>query len=448
MPVPTRWIAAWLWIALLSPARAAEIPPRDRTVVVISLDGLPARAFDDPKLPVPTLRRLAREGAVAKSMTVVNPAVTWPNHTSMVTGVPPARHGVLFNGMLMRQGPSSPVRVEPWRDKAEMVRAPTVYDLAHQARLTTAQVDWVAIYHARTITWEFPERPSVGGRIEQEMIAGGLVTAAEVEDFAQANVTWRDQVWTRAAGHILEKHKPNLLLFHVLNLDGTHHRYGPGVPAAYSAIAFADSRVAEILRAIETAGLAGKATVFVVSDHGFKATTHNIRPNVALRRGGLLLAQGGIVTCYAYVVPEGGSAMVYVTDPANRARLVPRLKEMFRDVEGVERILEPADFSALGLPDPARYDQMADLVLTAKNGYAFAAGWDGDVVTTTERGGQHGYLSTDPDMDAMFLAWGYGIRPGVQLERVANVDLAPTIAALLGLKMEGVAGKKLSAILR
>ena len=439
---------ACLFTALIALLRAADLPPRDRTVVVISLDGLPARAFDDPKLPVPTLRRLAREGAVAKSMTVVNPSVTWPNHTAMVTGVPPARHGVLFNGMLIRQGPHSPVRVEPWRDKAEMVRAPTVYDLAHQAGLTTAQVDWVAIYNAPTITWEFPEHPSVQGRIEQEMIAAGLVTAAEVDEFAKANITWRDQVWTRAAVHILEKHKPNLLLFRVLNLDGTHHRYGPGVPAAYSAIALADSRVAEVLRTIETAGLPGKATVFVVSDHGFKATTRSIRPNVALRRAGLLRAQGRDVTCDAYVVPEGGSAMVYVTDPANRPRLVPRLKEMFRDVEGVARILEPADFSALGLPDPARYDQMADLVLAAKDGYAFAAGWDGDLVSTTERGGQHGYLATDPDMDAVFLAWGYGIRPGVQLDRVANVDMAPTIAALLGLRMEAVAGKKLSAILR
>ncbi|HZN10578.1 MAG TPA: alkaline phosphatase family protein, partial [Blastocatellia bacterium] len=123
---------------------AGPIRAKDRIVVVISLDGFPAWTFDDPTLPTPTLRRLAREGVVAQRMKVSNPSVTWPNHTSMVTGVQPDKHGVLYNGILVRGGPNRPPRVEPWRDKAEMVRVPTVYDLAYKAGLTTAQVDWVA----------------------------------------------------------------------------------------------------------------------------------------------------------------------------------------------------------------------------------------------------------------------------------------------------------------
>src|SRR5688500_12944548 len=87
-----------------------------RHVVIISIDGFPGWALDDPRLPVPTLRRLAAQGAVAKGMRPVNPSVTWPNHTSMVTGVTPSKHGVLFNGMLIRE-PGIPPRIEPWRDK-------------------------------------------------------------------------------------------------------------------------------------------------------------------------------------------------------------------------------------------------------------------------------------------------------------------------------------------
>src|SRR5688500_6335180 len=83
------------------------------TVVLISLDGLPATALADPMVPVPTLRRLAAAGAAATGMTVVNPAVTWPNHTTMVTGVPAAKHGVLFNSILDRGGPTAALRVEP-----------------------------------------------------------------------------------------------------------------------------------------------------------------------------------------------------------------------------------------------------------------------------------------------------------------------------------------------
>src|SRR5688572_9070220 len=85
---------------------------KDRVVVVISLDGFPASSLWDNRLPIPTLRRLAQEGSAARAMRVSNPSVTWPNHTTMVTGVPPAKHGVLFNGMLLRQGARSPVRVE------------------------------------------------------------------------------------------------------------------------------------------------------------------------------------------------------------------------------------------------------------------------------------------------------------------------------------------------
>src|SRR5688500_8089548 len=89
-------------LAFTADARSQPPDPGGGTVIVISLDGFPASALADPMVPVPTLRRLAAAGAAAAGMTVVNPAVTWPNHTTMVTGVHPAKHGVLFNGILVR----------------------------------------------------------------------------------------------------------------------------------------------------------------------------------------------------------------------------------------------------------------------------------------------------------------------------------------------------------
>ena len=91
-------------------------------------------------------------------MRPVNPTVTWANHTVDGHGVTPAKHGVIYNGLLVRE-PGVPPRVEPWRDKTEMVHVPTLYDVAHARGLTTAQVDWVAIWNAPTVTWEFRERP-------------------------------------------------------------------------------------------------------------------------------------------------------------------------------------------------------------------------------------------------------------------------------------------------
>src|SRR6202041_2994215 len=100
---------------------------KQRTVVVISLDGFPAYALADPRLPIPTLRKLAREGAAATAMQPINPTVTWPNHTTLVTGVDASHHHVLFNGLLTRS-PDGSMRIEPWRNKDLLVHATTVYD--------------------------------------------------------------------------------------------------------------------------------------------------------------------------------------------------------------------------------------------------------------------------------------------------------------------------------
>lgn len=423
-----------------------DVPVKERIVVLISIDGMPGWAFADPAAPLPTLRRLAREGVLARGMRVVNPSVTWPNHTSMVTGVAPAVHGVLANGMILRQGPRSPLRVEPWRDKAEMVRATTVYDLAHRAGLSTAQVNWVAIQNPGTITYEFPERPKPGGRMEQELVSLGVLTDGEVEGFNKTtNPPWRDHMWTAAGVHMIRNYKPNLLLFHLLNLDSTHHRYGPRTLASQVGQAFADARVKDILDAIEAAGLRERATLFIVSDHGFRTVTKNIRPNALLRREGLLTVAGGQIECDAWVVPEGGSALVYVTDRQNRARLVPKLKEILRGLEGIARVFEPSEYGPLGLPLPGDYDQAPDLYLAAKEGYAFNGSPEGEPIQDAPATalGTHGYVNTDPEMLAMFLAWGYGIDRSAKLDVVDNLDLAPTMAALLGVKLDGARRKPL-----
>jgi hypothetical protein len=127
------------------------------------------------------------------------------------------------------------------------------------------------------------------------------------------------------------------------------------------------------------------------------------------------------------------------------------MKEVFSALEGVARVLGPVDFHSLGMPMPDDNNQMADLVLVARDGYSFSGANMGDPVVDITEGtnpGNHGYISTDPEMSAIFIAWGYGIQGGQRLGMIDNVDIAPTIAGLLGLKMEGIAGKELNTILK
>ena len=419
---------------------------KHRTVVVISLDGFPAYALDDPRLPIPTLRKLAREGAVASSMRPVNPTVTWPNHTAIVTGVEPSEHHVLYNGLLVRGDGGVKPSIEPWRNKEEMVHAETIYDAAYAAGLKTAQVDWVAIYKAKTITWQFPELPDPNGVIERELISAGTVTPEQLRTFEASSQAWQDEIWTAAAEDILEKHKPNLLLFHLLTLDDTNHEYGPMTTASLTAMAFLDAKVKQIVDELRRTGLSDNATLIIVSDHGFRTYRNKIEANVLLREKGLLGAGAARPMGDAWVMPEGGTAMLYVTNPARRAELVPELRRMFTAAEGIEGVYDVEDFAKLGLPTPSQSNQAPDLVLAAKPDYMFGNESEGAFITHTPGAGTHGYLNTDPQMQAIFIAWGVGIPSGIQLGDISNLDVAPTLAVLLGIEMKGVKGHVIKEI--
>jgi predicted AlkP superfamily pyrophosphatase or phosphodiesterase len=426
--------------------RAAAPQAATRHIVLISLDGFPASALADPRTPVPTLQRLARDGAVAKALLPVNPVVTWPNHTTMVTGVLPALHGVMWYVLLERQGEGAP-QIEPWRDKTELVRVPTVYDATHAAGLTTAEVDWVAIFNARTITWAFQEVPSVTGAVEQEMIAAGLLSANDISAFHEGTSgAWRDQRWTDAAVHIIERHRPNLLLFHLLALDGINHQYGPGTPASHTGMAFLDAQVARVIAALDRAGIRQQTTVVIVSDHGFRVAAQSIHPNAKLRELGLITGEGGDLRAEAWSHSWGGAAGVYIRDRARRDEVLARIIGPLRAMPGVERAIGSQDLPSVNFPDPAALDQAPDLVLTAAKGYDFEDEDTGPAITPSRADhlGHHGVLESDPEMRAIFIASGQGVAPGQSLDTVRNLDIAPTIAEWLGVTLPNAEGRSLA----
>lgn len=426
----------------------------DRHVVVISIDGFPAYLWHQPDLPVPNLRRLAAEGASAASMTVTNPSSTWSSHTSAITAVSPRRHGVLFNGQLVRKGPGMAPVIEQWVDKTGFVLVPTLYDIAHAAGLTVAESDWVAITRANTVNWSFPEIPNIDGPVEREMMAAGLITLEQIGWMqhrpGRKSLVWHDEMWTKAACFMFTKHQPNLLLYHTLSTDWNHHYYGPGTPASYGALAYADRLVGDVVDAVERSGLRKKTTFIVMTDHGFKKVTKILYLNVALKKAGLAHAAGPALTASdAAVMSLGGMALVYVTDPARKAELLPKLRALLSAAEGVDRVLDGREGPTLGMPSSDEYTRMGDLILLAKEGYAFNDSAAGDDVVTAavNYAGTHGYIASDPELEGIFIASGNGIRKGVALPRVSNLDIAPTLARLLGLELPEKEGRALTEIL-
>jgi predicted AlkP superfamily pyrophosphatase or phosphodiesterase len=429
-------------------------------VILITIDGLAAYYLTDPKAPIPTLRKLAAEGAVAEGMRVSNPSITWPNHTTLITGVQPAKHSVLFNGVLFRPGAGKAVRVEPASEMAALVAVPTLFDELHHAGYRTAGINWPCTRGATTVDDNFPDVPDqisyTTPRLREELITARILEGTNDSTFRGQSAPVKDQIWTAAAIQVLLKRRPHFMAFHLLITDSTQHKYGPQSPAAYTAIALADAQVAEVLRTLDATGLREQTTLIITADHGFETALKIVNPNVAFRKAGLLTATTaavpGVVAARAQIISEGGIAMVYFTEPATLESDRLKVFELMRAQEGVGEILPPEQFAALGLPDPTKNRQMSDLILVAREGYAFNNEANGDEVVTevtlaAGNQGHHGFVNRLPKMNATFIAWGRGIKPGVKLGLIENIDVAPTIAALLGQKLSGADGRVLSQML-
>ena len=273
-----------LYLCLLEPAYAVDPHPK---VVVISLDAFGAATLQDPYIATPTLHKLMRDGVYATAMRPINPTVTWPNHTALITGQDASRHHVLVNGLIVGQRTDVKPHVEPWVPKAQLVAVPTLYDIAHDAGLTTGEVDWVAITSPGTIDWAFTERPDPDAQIERELIADGKTTRADLLDFTNYPAAWRDRIYTNAAIDILRKHHPDLLLVHLLSMDAIQHATGFDTEADFNTEAFLDDRVAEVLDAVRANGDLARTTFFVVSDHGQQSVHNALHPNVLLKEANL-----------------------------------------------------------------------------------------------------------------------------------------------------------------
>lgn len=452
-----------LWfiaLALLAFSRQTA-PAAERHVILISLDGMAHYYFDDPKAQLPTLRKLAAEGARAKKMLCSFPTVTWPNHTTLVTGVTPAKHGMISNGIFDRAEQKNITYLcDPLFDMADCVKAPTVFDLAHRSGMKTAGVCWPATRNAKTLDWTVPDM------MEQELFEK-YSTPSLLAECRQAGIPFekqqewckagnagkspRDFMYAQIARHIILKHKPRLLVLHLMSADGFQHGTGRQSPEAYFSVNDCDRHVRDVVDAVKEAGLIESTTFIITADHGFRSFTRQIQPNVMFRKAGLIAAAvGGKVTSRrAWCLSEGGSAFIYVLDDANRAQIVADIKPKLAALEGVDWVRGPEEYAKLGFPLPDNDARSPDLLMSAKDGFSFseiAAGED-EISRTDSVRGAHGYDPNVDDMRAIFIAHGAGIRKGTVLEEMSNLDVAPTMAKLLGLEMKNVDGRVLGEIL-
>ena len=411
----------------------SPLPAEERHVLVISVDGMVASLYNllAAKIHISNLPRLRRQGSYADGVLGVYPTLTYPSHTTIVTGRMPAEHGIYSN--LSSREPGKNPRDWFWFSKA--IKVPALWDEARAHRLTTGTVFWPVTAGA-LIDWDVPEiwDPNSATQVDPMYVARfatpGLLFEALLAIGPPQPGQELDVTRTRLAAFILQKYKPNLLLVHLCDLDSVEHEFGPNSPQAAATLEKIDGHIGELLAADQTAGLADSTDVFVVSDHGFLPVGAEIKPNVLLVRAGLLTVDenGTISGGRIATVSNDGSFFIYWPDSDDLHATVRQALKPLRDQSLLWGVVDRSGLKDLGA-EPA-----AQMALEAPTGYAFSSEAVGDLLSRGKSiTGTHGYLPFRRELEASFIAWGPDIRAGVDLHTIRMTEIAPTILKAMGI---------------
>jgi len=420
--------------------------PPPPLLVMISVDGMRPDYIteaDARGTKVPNLGRFPKEGTYAEGVLGVVPTVTYPSHTTLVTGVWPAKHGILANTTFdpLQQNQMG------WYWYMEDIRVPTLWDAAARAGRTTASLQWPVTVGAH-ITWNIPEFWRAGtpddAKLLRAVSTGGLLLEAQAElgEYRGGIDTspQADESRGRFTEWILERKHPGLLTLHLSSLDHVEHESGPFSPESIAVLESIDATIGKI-RATAERLAPGRAYVAVVSDHGFVRTESQLNLFPLFRDAKLITVneKGKITDWKAIPWPTGGSAAIVLKDPSD-ATALSEVRELLRKVasdpaNGIDRILEAEELHKRGGYPPASF------FVGLQPGWRTGSTPDGPVLSKIKVGGTHGALPDLPDLRAAFFLVGPGVPRGRSLGVIDMRDVAPTLAHEVGLSLPSADGK-------
>jgi predicted AlkP superfamily pyrophosphatase or phosphodiesterase len=381
----------------MSVSAAVATSPADSPLILVSIDGF---RWDYPELyaaEAATIRKLTQEGASVRSLMPVFPSNTFPNHYTLVTGLYPAKHGIIDNtffdptlGAIFRFTQPGAVRDARWWG------GEPVWVTAIKQGRKAATAFWVGseaeISGVRPTYWQhFDYKIPFSQRLE-EMVRWLKLPPAE---------------------------RPAIVAFYLEETNSAGHRYGPRSPEIAAAIKLLDERIATMLARLQ--GEKIEANLLIVSDHGMTATSvdrvviledHVDRASVQVDADGSTMA----------LRPLNGDARALVRSFAN----VPHVKAYQAEdlpahlhLGGNERIAP-----VWILPDEGWHMVTRATFERLQANYRVNGYLQGD----------HGYDPALPSMHGILIAHGPAFRAGVRLGAVENIHVYNLLCAALGLK--------------
>lgn len=341
-----------LFLPLLAAALFGRQP-----LTVISVDGLDNRYLADADamgLKIPNLRRMMREGQAAHGVVGVFPTITWPSHTTLITGVDPVVHGILGN-----QRPRAEGGGYYWT--VSFLKVHTLLDAAHQAGLKSATITWPVTVDA-PVDWNLPEyfERRRGGFMDTRSIESKEKPAGLVERITAAYPSfpqeWMDdRTRVLATVYLLQHEHPDLLLVHLVDLDSEEHDNAPFTRESKAMLERTDELIGQVMAALPPDG-----ALAVVSDHGFEhvRTMVNVKAAAAQNGAANVMAFGGIA-----IAPDANAA-----DVLRKLKADPRYG-IGREIPAAELERFP---NAIIPAHPAAVFESADGIMFSQSGEMFA----------------------------------------------------------------------------
>jgi predicted AlkP superfamily pyrophosphatase or phosphodiesterase len=411
-------------------------------VLLISIDGLqPADVIEAETrgIDIPNLKRFVKEGSYASGVRGVLPTVTYPSHATLLTGVSPARHGIIgntsFDPLQINQG--------GWYWYASDYKVPTLWDAAAKGGLTTANVHWPVSVKADAIKWNIPQIWRTGhtddAKLMKALSTPGLVESLEASlgEYAPGidESIGGDETRGRFAVAIIEREKPDFATVYLTALDHEQHEKGPDTPEAHAVLKRIDAIVGRLVAAQINAH--PDSVIAVASDHGFSRVDTEVNLYRAFIDAGLIALDdnGKIKSWEASPWNSGGSSAVVLARPddaALKAKVSGLLYQLKADPKNrIAEIAEPADIAELGGNPVASF-----YVSFQPNAYAGGfKGKDAPLVGPSGSKGTHGYFPTSPLMRSSFMMMGKGVAKGRNLGEIDMRAMAPTLAKAMGVPL-------------
>lgn len=418
--------------------------------IVVSLDAVGSRDFEFLK-EQPNMKELLKDASYSTQVSSVYPSITYPAHTSIVTGHYPGTHGIVNNLKLQ------PLMDNPdWFWKIKDVRKPTFYEEAEKNGIRTAALLWPVTGGAH-ISYNLPEilpnRPwqnqiSVSmrnGTVPYELDLNSRfgylrdgVKQPQLDNFVQLSMLYT-----------IRRYHPQLMLVHLTDVDTNRHLYGVDSPEAKEALKRHDKRIGELIEVLKEEGIYEKTALFILGDHSQMDVQHVLYPNYWLKEKGLLEVRDGKIKSFqAYAHNCDGSCYIYARKGLKKevrqqiVQAVRELKEMFP--EAVERIYTRREAEQMGA------DGACACMMEAGKGWYFLNEMDVLTAEADQNSGRphmmkgtHGFHPDRPNYQTIFIAAGCGIRKNINIGRMSLVDEGPTIAARLGISLGETAGRTL-----